>query len=92
MDGDDEPLADPGWLARLLNMREPPTPPLLRKTIYKEDPEDPLPDLFCNEVMPSTTSWPTTATESLGVGMRAGLAPERPWARRASRDAFLSDR
>ena len=58
MDGDDEPLADPGWLARLLNMREPPTPPLLRKTIYKEDPEDPLPDLFCNEVMPSTTSWP----------------------------------
>lgn len=57
MDGGDEPLADTGWLARLLKMRAPPTPPPLSK-IYNEAPDDPLPDLFCNEVMPSTTSWP----------------------------------
>ena len=58
MDGGDEPLADTGWLARLLKLRAPPTPPPLSKTIYDEAPDDPLPDLFCNEVMPSTTSWP----------------------------------
>ena len=58
MDGGDEPLADTGWLARLLKLRAPPTPPPLSKTIYDEVPDDPLPDLFCNEVMPSTTSWP----------------------------------
>ena len=57
MAGDDEPLADSGWLAHLLNLREPPTPPL-PKTIYYEAPEDPLPELFYNEVMPATTTWP----------------------------------
>ena len=57
MAGDDEPLADSGWLARLLNLREPPTPPL-PKTIYHEAPDGHLPDLLSNEVMPSTTSWP----------------------------------
>ena len=39
-------------------MPEPPTPPRSRKTIYYEAPGGPLPDLFCNEVMPSTTAWP----------------------------------
>ena len=58
MDGDDEPVADPGWLARWLKLREPPTPPPLPKTMYYEAPYDPLPDLFCKEVMPSTPSWP----------------------------------
>ena len=58
MDGGDEPLADSGWLARLLKLRAPPTPPPLSKTIYSEATDDPLPALFCNEVMPSTTSWP----------------------------------
>ena len=58
MDGADEPLADPAWLATLLKLREPPTPPSRPKTIYYEAPDDPRPDLFCNEVMPSTTSWP----------------------------------
>ena len=58
MDGDDDPRADSGWLARLLNLREPPTPPRRPKTMSSEAPEDPLPDLFCNEVLPSTTTWP----------------------------------
>ena len=42
MAGDDEPLTDSGWLARLLKLREPPTPPRRPKTIYYEAPEDPL--------------------------------------------------
>ena len=58
MAGDDEPLTDSGWLARLLKLREPPTPPRRPKTIYYEAPEDPLPELFYNEVMPATTTWP----------------------------------
>ena len=59
MDGDDEPPAAQGWSSeRLLGMPEPPTPPRSRKTIYYEAPGGPLPDLFCNEVMPSTTAWP----------------------------------
>jgi hypothetical protein len=57
MDGADERLLDTGWLARLLAMPEPPTPPSRQKR-FSAAPGGPLPDLFCDEIMPKTTSWP----------------------------------
>ena len=56
MAGADGPLLDPGWLARLLAMPEPPTPPARQKGCAA--PGGPLPDLVCDEIMPKTTSWP----------------------------------
>ena len=52
----DWPQLDPAWLARLLAMPEPPTPPARQKGCAA--PGGPLPDLFCDEIMPKTTSWP----------------------------------
>ena len=57
MDGADERLLDPGWLARMLAMPEPPTPPSRQKRCSAA-PGGPLPDLFCDEIMPKMTSWP----------------------------------
>ena len=56
MDGAEE-LCDPGWLARLLAMPEPPTPPS-RQQRRCASHAGPLPELFCDEVLPATTSWP----------------------------------
>ena len=56
MAGAEVPPLDPGWLARLLAMPEPPTPPARQKRCAA--PGGPLPDLFCDEIMPKTTSWP----------------------------------
>ena len=56
MDGAEE-LCDTGWLARLLAMPAPPTPPKGQKRCCAA-PGGPLPDLFCYEVMPAMTSWP----------------------------------
>ena len=56
MAGADVPLLDPGWLATLLAIPEPPTPPARQKGCAA--PGGPLPDLFCDEIMPKTTSWP----------------------------------
>ena len=84
MDGAEEPLAASGWSAeRLRSMPEPPTPPRRPKTIFYEAPGGPLPDLYCNEVMPSTTSWPPvhkpwpfqTPSPPDGSKMPAGITP-----------------
>ena len=56
MAGADVPLLDPGWLATLLAIPEPPTPPARQKGCAA--PGGPLPDLLCDELMPKTTSWP----------------------------------
>ena len=52
-----EDQCDPAWLARLLSMPEPPTPPSRQKRVGAAKGGS-MPDLFCNEVLPSTTSWP----------------------------------
>ena len=51
MDGADDEC-DPAWLERLLTMPEPPTPPSRKKRCAA--PGGPLPDLFCDELMPCT--------------------------------------
>ena len=56
MDGAEAPC-DTAWLARLLAMPEPPTPPSRQKRGGAAKGGS-MPDLFCNEVLPSTTSWP----------------------------------
>ena len=57
MDGTDSPLLEhPGWLAKMLAMSEPPTPASRKKRCAA--PGGPLPDLFCDELMPKTTLWP----------------------------------
>ena len=56
MDGA-EAECDHAWLVRLLNMPEPPTPPPRQKRVGAAKGGS-MPDLFCNEVLPSTTSWP----------------------------------
>ena len=55
----DWPQLDPAWLARLLAMPEPPTPPARQKGCAAPGGVGgPLPDLLCDEIMPQTTSGP----------------------------------
>ena len=83
MDGAEDPC-DPAWLARLLTVPEPPTPPSRHKRGGAAKGGS-MPDLFCNEVLPSTTSepplfkqWPYQAPSPLaGQPLPAMLNPPR---------------
>ena len=75
MAGAEVPPLDPGWLARLLAMPDPPTPPARQKGCAA--PGGPLPDLVCDEIMPYHAEDDVVATRAQAVALPSA-APAAP--------------